>query len=296
MSSPIEKIHVIASADKPQVKESLDKFMPWLEERVKVHKDVRHRKGEAYSFPPFIPDCVLVFGGDGTMLVAARHFAEHEVPILGVNLGKFGFLTQATTENAFDVLESVFDGDYAIDERMMIKCRLWREGQVLEDVIGLNDVVISRTALSRLLTIDLIVGDKWVNTYRADGLIVATPVGSTAHSLAASGPILTPDMHAFVVCPICPHTLSNRPIVLSGQTEIKLRPKDYSEQPALTVDGQIFIPLVKGDSVEIHQSDIPLKLIKTDDRTFFETLRDKLGWRGQPNYVENKNDKEKNSR
>ncbi len=282
-------IYVLASPNKPQVRQCLDLFIPWLRQHTNVYTDA----GEyGPTLPPdIVPDCALVFGGDGTMLVAARKFASDNVPILGINLGKFGFLTQATTDDAFEIMEKVLAGDFEIEERMMLNCDLKENSQIVENHVGLNDVVISRTALSRLLTLELLVNDKWVNTYRADGLIISTPVGSTAHSLAASGPILTPDLSAFIICPICPHTLSNRPIVISSNSALELRPRDYSESPALTVDGQVFRPLSKENSIIVKKSDKSLKLIKTGDRTFFQTLREKLGWSGQPNYVEKKTNK-----
>ncbi len=284
MTTKIKNIYVFATADKPHIIETLDKFLPWLRQRVEVYTETRGGDAPVDDIPPGI-DCAIVFGGDGTMLAAARRLAPFGVPIFGVNLGKFGFLTQTTCEEATEALQPVLDGDWEIDERMMMDCSILRDGKRIHQTVALNDAVISRTALSRLLTINLLIDSKAVNTYRADGLIVATPVGSTAHSLAASGPILCPELHAFVVCPICPHTLSNRPIVLPDKTSIEMRPKDYSEQPALTVDGQVFRPLEKNDSVKIKKSTQPLKLVKIGDRSFFETLREKLGWSGQPKYV-----------
>ncbi len=282
-----KKVFVVASAGKPHVAQALDWFLPWLRERSEA---VYQGAGDDASLVegaeahPDI-DFALVLGGDGTMLLAARHFAPKGIPLFGINLGKFGFLTQATADEATGATEKVLADEYSVEERMMMTCRLRHDGQTLHETVALNDTVISRTALSRLLSIDLSVDGRWVNTYRADGLIVATPVGSTAHSLAASGPILTPNLNAFVIAPICPHTLSNRPIVMSESVCIELCPRDYSEHPALTVDGQIYRPLGEGDVVEIRKAPHPLKLIRTGERTFFETLRDKLGWSGQPNYA-----------
>lgn len=286
----IRKIHIVATTGKPHVKAALDRFMPWLGQRVEVLACVEDGAPPAPEACA-VPDCVLVLGGDGTMLLAARHYAPFGVPVFGINLGKFGFLTQTTGSEAFESIERMLDGAFEIEERMMMLCRLQRDGEIAAETPCLNDAVLSRTALSRLLTIDLFVDGGWINTYRADGLIVATPVGSTAHSLAASGPILTPDLNAFVICPICPHTLSNRPIVISADARLELRPRDYSEQPALTVDGQVFHPLGRQDTVRIERAKTPLRLIKTGERTFFEILREKLGWSGQLNYVEDKREK-----
>jgi NAD+ kinase len=219
------------------------------------------------------------------VLAAARERAPHDVPLVGVNVGKFGFLTETTLENLHDVLGEVLDGEYSISERMMIECALEREGEEILSAIGLNDAVVSRGALSRLITLDLEVDGEKVTTYRADGLIVATPVGSTAHSLAAGGPLLCPELHGLIVTPICPHTLSNRPIVLPGCSRLSLTVHGGAERPALTVDGQVNRELLAGDRVRVSCADKPLRLISTGRHTFFDTLRNKLDWRGQPRYV-----------
>jgi len=219
------------------------------------------------------------------VLHAARKFGAHRVPILGINVGKFGFLTEATVEEAQEVLAAALEGRYTVGERMMLRCELRRAGQRVLDTLALNDAVISRTSLSRLITIDFLVNGEHVTTYRADGLIVSTPLGSTAHSLAASGPILHPDLDAFVVAPICPHTLSNRPIVLPPDSAIEMRPRSYAERPALTVDGQVYRELLAEDTVVVRRAAHRLRLVQTGRRTFFETLRTKLDWSGQPRYV-----------
>jgi NAD+ kinase len=168
---------------------------------------------------------------------------------------------------------------------MMLECSLERDGEVLLKTLGLNDTVVSRTALSRLITVDLSVNDEPVTTYRADGLIMATPVGSTAHSLAAGGPIVCPEMNAFVVAPICPHTLSNRPLVLPGDVQLAVRTRQAAELPQLTVDGQVNCQLREDDVVRVRRAGVSLRLIRTGRQSFYETLRNKLDWRGQPRYV-----------
>ncbi len=277
----MKRLVILANKKKPEVIEALRELEPWLRQRAEVVAtlDVESEwHGDRVDF-------VAAFGGDGTMLQAARRFAGHQVPIIGINVGKFGFLTQATAEEAKEVLTDILEGHYEISERMMLRCLLERNGRCVQDGPALNDAVVSRTSVSRLITIDFLVNGEHVTTYRADGLIVSTPVGSTAHSLAASGPILSPEMDAFVVSPICPHTLSNRPLVLPPESTLELRPRSVGEKPALTVDGQVFNVLEEGDTVRIQRAKQSLKLILSGRRTFFETLRNKLDWSGQPRYV-----------
>lgn len=277
----MKSVVIFGNPGKEQVAVAMEEIRPWLQDRADVV--VNTEVDSAWRDGPV--DFVVVLGGDGTMLSAARKFSPDHIPIVGINMGKFGFLTETTVDQCHDTLEDVLNGDYEVRDRMMLRCVLERDGEVEEDTIGLNDVVVSRTCLSRLLTIDFFVDGEIVNTYRADGLIIATPVGSTAHSLSAGGPILVPEVDGFVVSPICPHTLSNRPIVLPPDTELKIRPSEYAEQPALTVDGHIFAPLEEDDTVLVRRAQEKLRLIQTGRQHFFQTLRNKLGWSGQPHYV-----------
>lgn len=277
----MKKVILFGNPEKETVAHALDELQPWLEERAEVHRDtdmnVRWSNGEM--------DFAVALGGDGTMLSAARKFSDEEIPVVGINMGKFGFLTETTMEECHETLEDVFEDRYTVCERMMLRAVLEREGQIIQQTAGLNDVVVSRSCLSRLLTLDFRVDGESVNTYRADGLIIATPVGSTAHSLSAGGPIVYPGMHGFVVSPICPHTLSNRPIITPPEDELEVQPCEYAEPPALTVDGQIFTPLQEDDVVRVTNSNKKLRLIQTGRQHFFHTLRNKLGWSGHPNYV-----------
>lgn len=277
----MKKVVVFANKDKEHVAQAVAQIEPWLRERAQVELDFDVQS----PWSGGRVDLVAVFGGDGTMLQAARKFAPGGTPVIGINMGKFGFLSEATMPEAREALELALQDGCPVQERMMLHCLLERDGEALLETLALNDAVVSRTSLSRLMTLDLVVNGEPVTTYRADGLIVASPVGSTAHSLAASGPVLVPGLEAFVVAPICPHTLSNRPIVLPPDSVIEMRPRGYAEDPALTVDGQIYMPLREGDTVRVRRAEPRLKLIQTGRRTFFETLRDKLGWSGQPRYV-----------
>ncbi len=277
----MKQLLLLGHRNKPGVQDAIEDIKPWLRDRAdfEVDLDIGHR-AEPGEF-----DLAVVFGGDGSMLRAARTLADARVPILGINLGKFGFLTEGTAEEARDVLDDVLEDRCKIVERMMLQCRLLRDGECIEKSVGLNDVVVSPSAMSRLIDIDFHVNDQLVTTYRADGLIVSTPVGSTGHSLSAGGPIVYPGMDCFVVAPICPHTLTNRPLILPPDTEMKFAMEQSAEHPAVTVDGQTTMELQQGDRVTVRKADRPLRLVRTDRRTFFETLHNKLGWGGQPAYV-----------
>jgi NAD+ kinase len=276
-----KKVIIVGNRAKDAVHEALAEIEPWLAERaeVRVDLDLEAPVGQDDA------DFALVLGGDGTVLRAARHLAPGGVPLLGVNVGKFGFLTETNAEGCRAALTDVLEGRFSLAERMMLACVLERNGAPALSTVGLNDVVVGRSSLSRIITLDVEVGGEPMTTYRADGLIVATPVGSTAHSLAAGGPILHPDMEALIVAPICPHTLSNRPLVLPAHLKLTILPRQWAERPALTVDGQVNEELREGDVVRVHKAPRPLKLIQTGRNAFFNTLRNKLDWRGQPRYV-----------
>jgi NAD+ kinase len=275
----VKKVLILGNRQKDAVLEAVDHIEPWLAHRAAVRVDLNaERELDEVDF-------AVVLGGDGSVLRAARRLAPRGVPLLGLNAGKFGFLTEATLEEFREVLADVLEGSYELSERMMLRCVLERDGESIVDVYALNDAVISRTALSRIITIDFQVDGELVTTYRADGLIVATPVGSTAHSLAAGGPILYPQLEGMVVTPICPHTLSNRPLVLPPGLSVSLSARDFAQTPALTVDGQVSEEIQEGDVATIAESETPLRLIRTGRNKFFETLRNKLDWRGQPRYV-----------
>lgn len=277
----MKKVILFGHSEKELVAEAMEEIHPWLQDRAEVVEDT----SVDTAWEGNDVDFVVVLGGDGTMLSAARKFSPSGIPIVGINMGKFGFLTETTVEQCRETLTDVLQENYRTRDRMMLRCELQRGGEVVQETLGLNDVVVSRTCLSRLLTIDFFVDGETVNTYRADGLIVASPVGSTAHSLSAGGPIVVPEMDAFVVSPICPHTLSNRPIILPPETDLEVRPGDYAEPPAMTVDGHIFSPLQEDDVVRVRRAEEKLRLIQTGRQHYFQTLRNKLGWSGHPHYV-----------
>jgi len=224
-------------------------------------------------------DIAVIVGGDGTLLAAARQLGDRQVPILAINFGGLGFLTEVTMEEMHSALESVLAGDFAIEERMMIDVVFSRGNKEIAAHRALNDVVINRGTLSRLVELEARVDGDAVSLFRCDGLIVATPTGSTAYNLSAGGPIIFPTMRAMVLTPICSHTLTNRPIVFSSdvQIEITLRSSQEGEAYA-TVDGQVGAKMQPGDLLTIVKSKVAVKLIAPADKNYFDVLRGKLKW------------------
>lgn len=232
---------------------------------------------------PALVDLLVVLGGDGTLLSMADRIARgpRDVPILGVNFGSLGFLTEITRPELFDALADAVEGRALLDERMMLAATLRSGGVTAHETPVLNDVVFTRTALSRIIDLSVWVGDQFVTTVKADGLIVASPTGSTAYNLAAGGPIVHPAMEAFILTPIAPHTLSNRPIVVPAARDVRVTVShsvsDGSEV-YVTFDGQSGSPLAAGDEVTIRRAGRPVRLVRAATRTYFEVLRQKLKW------------------
>jgi NAD+ kinase len=227
---------------------------------------------------PVQSDLVVVLGGDGTLLAMAKAIAESEkdVPILAVNFGSLGFLTEITRPELFDALTAVLAGRASHDLRMMLRGVAPRAKQ---SHMALNDVVFSRTALSRMIELSVSVGDQFVTAVKADGLIVATPTGSTAYNLAAGGPIVHPAMDALVLTPIAPHTLTNRPIVIPAEREVRVTSTSSNAGDVhVTMDGQTGFSLLEGDELTITRADRPLRLVRSTRRSYFEVLRQKLKW------------------
>ena len=223
-------------------------------------------------------DLLIVLGGDGTLLSAARLAAARQVPILAVNLGGMGFLTTVPQDELYQILEEIFSEKHRVSERVLLEARIVRDGAVIRRQIALNDAVLNKAALARIMDVVLRVDGEYVTTYKADGLILSTPTGSTAYSLAAGGPIVYPTVESFVVTPICPHTLTNRPLVIPDTAKIEI---DFQSEDAavfLTLDGQIGIELARGDHIVVRKAQEKLRLVRPAKKTYFEILRSKLKW------------------
>jgi NAD+ kinase len=226
-------------------------------------------------------DMVLVLGGDGTLIGMADCIAEagSGIPILGVNFGSLGFLTEVTLPELYRSLEHALNGRARIEERMMLRATTSSGGDVLSRSIALNDAVITKTARSRMIDLSVYVGEEFVTRVRADGMIIATPTGSTAYNLSAGGPIVQPDVDAMIITPIAPHTLTNRPIVIPGTSTVRVQPTmDPRDEIVFTLDGQSTFPIHAGDEIVVCRASKPLRLIRPTTRSYFEVLRTKLKW------------------
>ncbi len=223
-------------------------------------------------------DLIIVLGGDGTLLSVSRHGKRKEVPILGVNLGGLGFLTETSIEELPAMLTKVLEGDFGISKRIMIDVRVKRRSDTIFEITVLNDAVITKDALARIIDIETYVDNEYLTTFKADGLIFSTPTGSTGYSVAAGGPLLYPSLPNIIVTPICPHTLTNRPIILQENAKVRAQLKSKGEKVVLTLDGQIGFPLEFDDEVTIKRSVHVVNLIPSSSRGYFEILRTKLKW------------------
>lgn len=227
---------------------------------------------------PSLVDMILVLGGDGTLISVARQVGDRQVPILGVNLGQLGFLTEVTREELPEMLDRLIAGDYKISERMMIDALIHRGDQVVGKYTVLNDAVINKGALARIIDMETYVDGRHLSTYKADGLIISTPTGSTGYSLAAGGPIIYPEINSLLITPICPHMLTNRPVVVWSRSVIEIDLKFQDDVVFFTADGQVGHKLLPGDRVEVRRSETRTRLVSSPSREYFQILRTKLSW------------------
>jgi NAD+ kinase len=282
----VTRIGIIARGDRPDARSVVRELVQWLQARgCRVVGD-RETAGllpegttavDRAALPAEV-DLIVVLGGDGTLLSVARLVDGLDVPILGVNLGGLGFLTATTLEALFPTLDAVLRGDYTAEDRMVLAATHSRGGEALADYLALNDVVIAKGALGRLVDLEVSVDGQMVTAYRADGLIIATPTGSTAYNLSAAGPILFPTMDAIVLTPICSHALTNRPIVLPGTVELEVGLLTDTPDVALSLDGQAGLALTAKDVIRVRRAGARIRLIRDPQKTYFQVLRTKLKW------------------
>jgi NAD+ kinase len=233
-------------------------------------------------------DLAIVLGGDGAILRACHQFGSRQVPMLGVNLGRLGFLADVSPKDLEQSLHLLRDRQFTVVEHLMFECEHRHDDGSSETYLGLNEVVLSSGGSLAMLDVELAIGDEQVTTYSADGLIISTPVGSTAHSLSAGGPILRQDLQAFVVTPICPHTLTNRPLVDRADVRYTMTVPHAEEGVQLVVDGQIRVPVRPQDRISVTRADVKFLLAKLPGHSYYGTLHRKLGWSGQPRYRRSK--------
>jgi len=259
--------------------------MEWLQQRsieVYLEEPLAADMGLGKGYPggaiPPLVDLIMVLGGDGTLISVARQVGEMRVPILGVNLGSLGFLTEITLQELYPVLEEVTRGQFNVSHRIMLDATVRRDGKSAGRFKVLNDVVINKGALARIIDMKAFVDDDYLTTFRADGLIISTPTGSTAYNLSAGGPIVYPGLQCLVISPICPHMLTNRPIIVSDNATVRIEVQFHDEEVMFTADGQVGMPLRGGDVVEVRKSRNSTLLVKSPTKNYFEVLRTKLHW------------------
>ena len=282
----IKRVGITSKPKKAEVREVVPSLIQWFRDRqveVFVDKETAatldgREKSLTRNEMPGQVDLIVVLGGDGTLLATARALNRKPVPLLAVNLGGLGFLTVITREELFATLELVLAGNLRSERRVQIEADIVRADGVIASYLALNDAVLNKGAIARVLDFDVWVDSKFISTYKSDGLIVSTPTGSTAYSLAAGGPVIIPSVAAFIVTPICAHTLTNRPIVLPDSAAIEVAVKSQRESVYLTVDGQVGIALRSDDTVRIKRAASHVELIQSPHKTYFEILRQKLKW------------------
>lgn len=284
-----KSVGIVSKPGKTEVREVVPPLLRWLRER-DIEAFIDKETGTIVETPEKRltrnemaghVDLLIVLGGDGTLLATARALNRKPIPILGVNLGGLGFLTVITLEEIYPTLEQVLAGDFRSERRVQIEGELIRADETITSFLALNDVVLNKGAIARILDFALLVNGQFVSTYKSDGLIVSTPTGSTAYSLAAGGPVIVPTVEAFIITPICAHTLTNRPLVLPDSVSIEVIVKSQREVAYLTVDGQVGIAAHSEDLVRLKKARSFVELIQPAHRDYFEILQQKLKWGGR---------------
>jgi NAD+ kinase len=283
---PITKVGITSKPKKAEIREIVPPLIKWLRERdIEVFID-KETGSSIENFDkcltrnelPTRVDLVIVLGGDGTLLATARALNRRPIPILAVNLGGLGFLTVITRDEIYPTLELTLNGDLRTEKRVQLEAEVVRNDEVISSLLALNDVVLNKGAISRVMDFDVTVDGQFVSTYKADGLIVSTPTGSTAYSLAAGGPVMVPTVEAVIITPICAHMLSNRPVVLPDTVLIEVTVKSQRESIYLTIDGQVGLTLRSEDIVRMRKGSSSVELIQPLHKNYFEILRQKLKW------------------
>lgn len=281
----IKAIGLVVNSEREGAVHFAENFSQWLEGRgvsVCATQSVTHNSeqaDEAYHCLVDDSDMVIVLGGDGSLLGASRRAAPAGKPILGIHWGGMGFLNECHPESAHKAIDRILEGDYFLDSRLMLLAELWRDGKLCFHCPALNDVAVTRDTLSRILRLEVSVGDETAAAYKGDGIIISTPTGSTAHSLSAGGPVLDPRVDAFVITPICPHSFNGRAIVVPAAERIRVYHSTPLANVVLTVDGQIGAAMLPTDRLEISRAPWPAQFVRFRKDRFYHTLRDKLNWK-----------------
>lgn len=288
----IAKVGIIANIAKDKAPEYTSHLRKWLLSKgvdVYVEESIAGKIGDGRGVErkklAGLIDLLVVFGGDGTILRAARTFREVDIPIVGINMGGFGYLTEVNLNEMYSALELILKGEFRTEDRMMLDVMISRDKEPAVERTVLNDVVINRGNLSRIVEMETAVNDQYLTTFKADGLIISTPTGSTAYSLSAGGPIVFPEQSLLIINPICPHTLTNRPIILPEGAELKIILWTKEQGATVTFDGQVSYTLKSGDTMAVRKSQFSTKLVCSPHRDYLEILRTKLGWGRSPTAV-----------
>ena len=278
-----KSIGILTKPKFPEVKNTLHDVVSWLRARnIGVILDATsanllgEQGGSQENQLGSKADVLLVLGGDGTMLNAARIAGERGIPILGVNMGGLGFLTEVRLENLYPSLDRVFANDFVLDERLMLRTHIRRHGEIVAQGVVLNDVVISKGTVARMIELKIAIQGRFVTNLRGDGLIVSSPTGSTAYSLSAGGPIIDPAVQSLILTPICPHTLTHRPLIVPSNTEIDVTLTSKDDGAIATLDGQVGVAIMQGDTVAIQASEHRTRLIRFPESNYYDVLREKL--------------------
>ncbi len=280
----MKRIGIIGKTGKPEPAEMVKRLLPWLsKKKLEIYIDVEtadalRMKGTPRSQIPGLVDMIIVFGGDGTIISVSRLVADKGIPILGVNIGGLGFLTAVQKDDLYEVLEKVLSGGCPVEERMMLNACVYRHSECIADNIVMNDVVVNKGALARIIDLEAYIDHTYVSTFKADGLIVSTPTGSTGYALSAGGPIVYPTLNSIILAPICPHTLTNRPIILPDNVQIEIMLKSLNEDVFLTLDGQVGFSLRQKDIIQVSKSQHSTKFFTPCEIDYFKILRTKLRW------------------
>lgn len=276
------KVFVLGNAGRPGVTAEVERWLPLLKEKAEVLAVDLRQEHDLSTYPA--ADVALVFGGDGAILRAARQMGYRQVPVLGINLGRLGFLADIHPQLFHDSFLQVAQGNYRLTEHLMFECVIEEEGDASHVFLGLNEVVVHAMPPLRMLDLELGVDGGTVSRFSGDGLIVSSPIGSTAHNLSAGGPILGQELAAFVVTPICPHTLTYRPLVESADKVFTIRLGRADVGAAVVVDGQAAIELTARQRIVIRKAPVRFRLVKVPGHSYYQTLRDKLRWGTPPTY------------
>lgn len=285
----IRKVGIVANAEKEKIAEYAKSLQEWLQEKgvevfleAEIAAKIGIKGGMKWDGLARKVQLVAVMGGDGTMLRTARYVAGYDVPIVGINMGSFGYLTEVNLHEMHSALDLILHGNFLTEKRMMLDVAISRGKTTTGTGIVLNDIVINRGNLSRLVELETTINNKYLTTYKADGLIISTPTGSTAYSLSAGGPIVYPEKDLIIINPICPHTLTNRPIIFPEDSDVRVKIWSKGKGATVTLDGQESYQVRSGDDIVVKKSKYVTTLVLSPHRSYWEILRSKLGWGGLP--------------